>query len=273
MQTATAPIDLEAMKAKQRVAWGSGNYALIGSTLQIVGEELAEAFRPSPGERVLDVAAGNGNATLAFARRFCDVTSTDYVPALLENSRARAEAEGTNVRYQVEDAETLSFEDGEFDGVTSTFGVMFTPDQEKAASELLRVCRSGGKIALANWTPESFVGGLFKVITKHLSPPAGAPKPSVWGTETWINDHFGDAASEIRISRKSFNFYHLSPKAFVDFFRTYYGPTERAFLALGEAGREDLERDFIALIDECNQSTDGTMCVPSEYLEIVITKA
>ena len=211
MQSATAPVDLDAMKSKQRVAWGSGNYALIGSTLQIVGEELAEAFRPSPGERILDVAAGNGNATLAFARRFCEVTSTDYVPELLERSKARADAEGTEVRYQVEDAEALSFADAEFDGVVSTFGVMFTPDQAAAARELQRVCRSGGKIAMANWTPESFVGGLFRVISKHLNPPAGAPKPPVWGTEDWIQAQFGAAAR--RISIPAPNVQLLSPLA------------------------------------------------------------
>ncbi len=273
MSNVTAGIDLKAMKTKQQAAWGSGNYARIGSTLQLVGEDLAEAFGPVSGERILDVAAGNGNATLAFARRFCDVTSTDYVPALLEQGRARAEAEGADVRFQVEDAESLSFDDGAFDGVVSTFGVMFTPDQEAAASELQRVCRPGGKIALANWTPDCFIGKLFKVIGSHLKPPAGAPKPPVWGTESWIRDHFGEGASDIRMREKTFIFYQRSPQAFVDFFRTYYGPTERAFLALDDAGQAALERDFLDLIHECNTATDGTMRVPSEYVEIIIRKA
>lgn len=273
MSAPTAQIDLEAMKAKQKAAWRSGNYALIGSTLQIVGEELAEAYCPSAGERILDVAAGNGNATLAFARRFCDVTSTDYVADLLARGRARAEAEGSGVTYQVEDAENLSFADGAFDGVVSTFGVMFTADQAAAAGELQRVCRAGGKIGLANWTPESFVGKLFGVISTHVPPPPGAPKPPVWGTEDWIQSHFGMQTRDISIKRKTFTFYQRSPQAFVDFFRTYYGPTERAFSSLDEASQALLERDFLDLIDTCNEAGDGTMRVPSEYLEIVMTKA
>lgn len=271
MSTATATMDLAAMKSKQHAAWSAGNYSLIGSTLQIVGEELAESFGCSSGDSILDVAAGNGNATLAFARRFCDVTSTDYVPALLDNGRARAEAEGVNVTFQVEDAEALSFEADSFDGVVSTFGVMFTADQQAAAREMMRVCKPGGRIAMANWTPESFVGRLFTIIARHTNAPSHAPRPPVWGTESWISETFGGFATDIRTKQKSFVFYHRSPQAFLDFFRAWYGPTNRAFAALDADGQVALEQDFLELIGECNSATDGTMKVPSEYLEVMVT--
>ena len=268
----TAAIDLKALKTKQHAAWTAGDYARIGSTLQLVGEELAEAFAPSSGDRVLDVAAGNGNATLAFARRFCDVTSTDYVPALLEKGRARAEAEGFDVAYREEDAESLSFDDGSFDGVVSAFGVMFTPDQRAAASEMRRVCRAGGTIAMANWTPDCFVGRLFRVVASHTKPPAGAPNPFNWGDEAWVRSEFGADASAISIEPASFDFRYRSGEHFVEFFRTHYGPTQRAFDALDDAGKAALERDLLALIAELNEATDGTMRVPSPYLRIVITR-
>ena len=179
-------IDLSALKTKQHGAWSSGDYAIVGTTLQIVGEELCEALDIRAGQKVLDVAAGNGNATLAAARRWCEVISTDYVPSLLERGRARATAEGLSVQFKEADAEALDFGDATFDAVLSTFGVMFTPDQDRAASELLRVCKSGGKIGLANWTPEGFIGQLFKTLGKYLPPPAGAKSPALWGTQARI---------------------------------------------------------------------------------------
>ncbi|MEO1535858.1 MAG: class I SAM-dependent methyltransferase [Planctomycetota bacterium] len=270
MNTAHATIDLKAMKTKQHAAWSAGNYSLIGTTLQIVGEDLAEAVGCSSGQTVLDVAAGNGNATLAFARRFCDVTSTDYVSELLENGRARAAVEGTDVTFQVEDAESLSFGDDSFDIVVSTFGVMFTADQQSAAAEMMRVCKPGGTIGMANWTPDSFVGRLFKIISKHTSAPAAAPKPPVWGTASWLEETFADA-QDIVMAPKLFNFYHRSPGAFVEFFRTWYGPTQRVFASLDEQGQAALERDFLELIRDCNTATDGTMRVPSEYLEVIVS--
>ena len=273
MTTREASVNLTELKAKQQSVWGSGDYALIGARLQIVGEQLADACVPAAGSRILDVAAGNGNATLAFARRFCEVTSTDYVPALLERGKSRAEADGLEVTYQTEDAEALSFADGTFDGVVSTFGVMFTPDQAAAAREMQRVCRSGGTIGMANWTPDSFVGGMFRVASEHAPPPAGAPKPGVWGTEPWIRDQFGNAARDIAIEKKAYIFYQRTPQAFIDYFRAFYGPTRRAFERLDEQGQAALNDDMLVLIDAHNLATDGTMRVPGEYLQVVITKA
>lgn len=272
MTKISAAPDFTAIKLKQNAAWTSGDYGRIGSTLQLTGEELAEAADLAPGAKVLDVAAGNGNATLAFARRFCDVTSTDYVQALLQASQVRAEADGLAVNYQVADAEDLPFADGQFDAVVSTFGVMFTPNQKQAAAELQRTCRSGGKIAMANWTPESFIGALFKTLGKHVPPPAGLSSPAQWGTESWISETFGEQAGNIAFVRKHFNFRYPSPMNFVNFFRTYYGPVHKAFLAVGDEGADALQTDILDTIAHFDVGTDGTMMVPSEYAEIVITK-
>ncbi len=268
----TAAPDYAAIKKKQNAAWSSGDYARIGVTLQITGEELAEAVQTRPNSNVLDVAAGNGNATLAFARRFANVTSTDYVGHLLESGRARAEAEGLDVDYMVADAENLPFSDNSFDMAVSTFGVMFAPNQIKSAAEMMRVIKPGGKMAMANWTPESFIGALFKTLGKHVSPPAGVKSPAMWGNEQWINETFGGSANEIVFIRKMFNFRYPSPQAFVDIFKTYYGPVHKAFIAVGEAGEAALEADILATVAEYNTAMDGTMVVPSEYAEIVITK-
>ena len=266
-----AQVDLKALKARQHGAWSSGDYAVVGTTLQIVGENLCEALDLRSGQKVLDVAAGNGNATLAAARRWCDVVSTDYVPSLLERGRVRAAAEGLSVVFKEEDAEALSFADATFDAVVSTFGVMFTPNQDKAAAELLRVCKAGGKIGMANWTPEGFIGQLFKVLGKYLPPPAGAKSPALWGTPTRITEMFGTSAA-IKAEKRDFVFRYRSPEHFLDVFKTYYGPTLKAFAALDEAGQVGLRADLIALIERMNRAKDGTMVVPSEYLEIVITK-
>jgi len=265
--------DYAAIKAKQNAAWASGDYARIGTTLQIVGEILAEAMDLTPGSRVLDVAAGNANATLAFARRWCRVTSSDYVDALLSRGRARAEAEGQDVTFRIADAEQLPFADASFDAVVSTFGVMFTPNQGKAASELLRVCRPGGMIGMANWTPEGFIGQVFKCLSRHIAPPAGLNSPALWGTKPWIEQQFGPQAQRIAIDFKAFVFRYRSPEHFVEVFRTYYGPVHKAFLALDPAGQAMLAKDLYATIASFNTATDGTMRVPSAYAEIVITKA
>ncbi|MEP0943840.1 MAG: class I SAM-dependent methyltransferase [Rhizobiaceae bacterium] len=269
----TASPDYAAIKVKQNAAWSSGDYAKIGTTLQITGEELAEAANPGSGAKVLDVAGGNGNATIAFARRWCDVTSTDYVESLLEGGRKRAEAEGYSVAFQKADAENLPFEDGSFDMVVSTFGVMFTPNQNQSASELMRVCRSNGKIGMANWTPASFIGALFKTLGKHVPPPAGVKSPAQWGASSWIEERFSAESSDISIVLKNFNFRYASPKQFVDFFRTFYGPVHKAFLALDERGQVDLENDILETVKQFNVATDGSMIVPSEYAEIIITRA
>lgn len=268
---ATQP-DYAAIKTKQNAAWASGDYARIGVTLQITGEQLAEAMDLSPGAEVLDVAAGNGNATLAFARRGCDVTSTDYVDALLSRGRARAEAEGLEIKSQVADAEQLPFQDGRFDAVVSTFGVMFAPDQAAAGREIVRVCRSGGKIGMANWTPDGFIGQLFKTLGRRVPPPSGVSSPALWGSRPWLEETFGTGARSIAIVERAFIFRYASPDRFIDVFRTYYGPVHKAFLSLDAAGQQALESDLRDLVARFNQGADGAMRVPSEYAEVVMTR-
>ena len=274
-QTIDAPAiaqDFAAIKQRQQATWASGDFAVIGTTLQIVGESLAEAVDVRAGERVLDVAAGNGNATLAAARRFAEVTSTDYVPALLEKGRARAAAEGLAVRFEVADAEDLPFGDSSFDVVLSTFGAMFTPDHGRPAREMLRVVRRGGRIGLANWTPEGFIGRLFKVVGAYVPPPAGLKSPALWGTESHIVELFGPKAAQIRCERRFFNFRYRSAAHWIEVFRDYYGPTHKAFAALDATGRVALERDIASLLDEMNTGGSTSLVVPGEYLEIVVTK-
>ena len=222
---------------------------------------------------MLDVAAGNGNATLAAARRFADVISTDYVPALLEKGRSRAEAEGLNVQFEVADAEELPFDDASFDVVLSTFGAMFTPEPERPAREMLRVLRDGGRIGLANWTPEGFIGRLFKVIGTHLPPPAGLKSPALWGTESRIVELFGPWAAQIHCERRHFNFRYRSAAHWVQIFRDFYGPTHKAFAALADSAKPALERDITALLEQMNTAGTASLVVPSEYLEVVITKS
>jgi ubiquinone/menaquinone biosynthesis C-methylase UbiE len=266
------PSDLTAIKARQQGAWSSGDYAVVGTTLQIVGEELCEALDVRSGQRVLDVAAGNGNVSLAAARRWCEVVATDYVPALLDRARERAEVERLSIEFREADAEALPFPDGSFDVVVSTFGVMFTPDQDRAAAELVRVCKPGGKIGLANWTPEGFIGQLFKAIGKHVPPPPGLKSPALWGTRTRLAELFEPHAASIKSAQRNFVFRYRSPEHSLNVFKTYYGPVLKAFASLAPAAQSALERDLTALIDQFNRSGDGTMVVPSEYLEVVITR-
>ena len=263
-------VDLAAVKNKQHLAWSSGDYAVVGTTLQIVGESLCEALDLRAGERVLDVAAGNGNATLAAARRWCDVVSTDYVPTLLERGRARASAEGLQVQFEQADAENLPYPDNSFDVAMSTFGVMFTPDQDKAAAEMVRACKPGGRIGLANWTPGSFVGEIFKTLGKYLPPPAGMKSPALWGTEARLRELFGDRVGSMDIERREFVFRYHSAAHWLEVFRTFYGPMHKAFGALDAALQESLAADLIALAESFNRATDGTLVAPSEYLEVVI---
>ncbi len=270
---ATPPaIDLAAIKQRQQATWASGDFAVVGTTLQIVGEQLAEAAEIWADERVLDVAAGNGNATLAAARRFAHVTSTDYVPALLEKGRERARAEVLPVNFQVADVEALPFADSRYDVVLSTFGVMFAPDHAKAASEMLRVLRPGGRIGLANWTPEGFIGRLFKVIGRHVPPPAGLQSPALWGTEAHLKALFGAKAASLDIQRRIFNFRYRSAAHWVQVFRDFYGPTHKAFAALDAVGQQALELHITALLEELNTAGPASLVVPAEYLEVVITK-
>jgi SAM-dependent methyltransferase len=269
--TPQAP-DLQTVKTRQQAAWSAGDYAVVGTTLQIVGEALCEAVDLRAGSRVLDVAAGNGNASLAAARRWCDVVASDYVPALLGRARERAAADRLAIEFREADAENLPFPDASFDVVLSTFGVMFTPNQPQAASELLRVCKSGGKIGLANWTPEGFIGQIFKTLGKYLPPPADAKSPALWGTFARLDELFGDEAVSIKAESRMFKFRYRSPDHFLDVFKTFYGPALKAFAALDPPLREGLHNDLHALTVRMNKSGDATMVVPSEYLEVVITK-
>jgi SAM-dependent methyltransferase len=268
----SAAPDLAAIKTRQQATWSSGDYAIVGTTLQIVGEELCEALDLRAGQKVLDVAAGNGNVSLAAARRWCEVVSTDYVPALLERGRARAAAEGLTLDFQQADAEALPFADGAFDAVVSTFGVMFTPDQDRAAAELLRVCKSGGQIGLANWTPDGFIGQVFKTLGRHVPPAAGLKSPALWGTRGRLSEMFGSAALSIKTQPCYFTFRYRSPEHFLEVFTTYYGPMLKAFAALDETKRAGLKDDLLVLVGQLNRAGDSTMVVPSEYLQVVITK-
>jgi ubiquinone/menaquinone biosynthesis C-methylase UbiE len=268
--------DYTAIKQRQQATWAAGDYALIGSTLQIVGERICEAVDLCAGEKVLDVAAGNGNASLAAARRFAAVTSTDYVPALLERGKERAAAERQTITFQQADAEALPFKDGSFDVALSTFGVMFTPNQEKSASELTRVVRRGGRIGLANWTPDGFIGQVFKTIGRHVPPPAGVKSPALWGTEARLAELF--PGQRINTTKQVFNFRYKSPAHWLEVFRTYYGPMNRAFAALETpAKQEPLQADLTELLARMNRgginrSASDPLIVPGEYLEVVVTK-
>jgi SAM-dependent methyltransferase len=267
-----AALDLEALKKRQQAAWSSGDYAVIGTTLQLVGEQLAETCDLLTDERVLDVAAGNGNATLAAARRGAKVTSTDYVGSLLERGAERARAEGLEVSFQVADVEALPFADASFDAVLSTFGVMFAPDHAKSAAEMARVCRPGGRIGLTNWTPEGFIGQLFKVLGRHLPPPAGVQPPSLWGVESHLQSLFGERAAGIAATRRIFNFRYRSAAHFIDVFRTWYGPVHKAFAALPAEGAAALEKDLTELLNRLNRAGKSSLVVPSEYLEVVVAR-
>lgn len=266
---AAAAPDLAAIKARQQATWASGDFAIIGTTLQIVGEQLAEAADICAGERVLDVAAGNGNATLAAARRFAEVTSTDYVPALLEKAAQRAQADGLAVRFQVADAEALPFADGEFDAVLSTFGAMFAPDQRRVASELRRVVRPGGRIGMANWTPDGFIGELFKLVGRYVPPPAGLQSPALWGTEAHVRELFGSAV-RVHAQRREFLFRYRSAAHWWQVFRDYYGPTHKTYAALEPSRQAAFEQDILDLLDARNTAGTRALVVPAAYREVVI---
>lgn len=265
-------LDLSAIKTRQQAMWASGDFAVIGTTLQIVGETLCETVDVRAGRNVLDVAAGNGNAALAAARRFAQVTAVDYVPALLARAADRAAAERVNVRFVEGDAERLPFEDRSFDYVLSTFGVMFAPDQPRAASELVRVCRPGGKIGLANWTPEGFIGRMLGVVGRYVPPAAGLPSPILWGTQARLRELFNDHSLKISTNRRDFNFRYESPEHFVDVLRRFYGPTHMAFRALDLAQQSALAAELVTLIEANNQAGRDSVVVPAEYLEIVVEK-
>jgi ubiquinone/menaquinone biosynthesis C-methylase UbiE len=273
MTNSATASQLAALKERQRATWASGDYHMIGTQILIVSELLIETLDLHSTERVVDVATGSGNAALAAARRGCQVVGVDYVPALLERARRRTEAEGLEIEFVEGDAEDLPFEDGAFDVVSSVFGAMFAPNQERTASELARVCRSGGRIGLVAHTPAGFLGQLFKTNAKHVPPPAGVRSPVEWGTEDRLRELFGDGIAAIRSNKRTYAFRYRSPEAYLDYWRLYYGPTMKTFEAVGEAAQEALTSDLLELIARFNRADDGTMVVPSEYLETVIVKA
>jgi len=271
MVTQAVP-NLIAIKGRQQQAWATGDYGMVGVTLVIIAEQLCEAMDLRAGQRVLDVASGNGNAALAAARRFCAVTSTDYVPALLEGGKQRAAAEHLDIAFQEADVENLPFADGSFDAVVSVVGAMFAPDQERTASEMLRVVRTGGKIGMANWTPDGFIGQLFHTIGKYVPPPAGLKPPALWGTEERLRELFGDHVSTLTVTRRNYVFHSRSTNDWVAYFRAHYGPITKAFDGQDAAGKDALAADIANLLLHFNRSDDATLAVPSEYLEVVAVK-
>jgi ubiquinone/menaquinone biosynthesis C-methylase UbiE len=263
---------LGTLKSRQQAMWASGDFAVIGTTLQIVGELLTEAADIRATDRVLDVAAGNGNATLAAARRFARVTSTDYVPALLERGRQRAEGDRLdNIVFEAADAEDLPYANGSFDAVLSTFGVMFAPDHERAAGEMLRVCKPGGRIGLASWTPTGFLGQLFRLIASYVPPVPGVRSPLLWGTDAHLQQLFA-GATRMEHTVRMFMFRYRSPEHWIEIFRNYYGPVHKAFLALDEEQQLALEADLLALLRSLNRSGTVDLVLPAEYLETVVVK-
>ncbi len=265
-------MELEAVKEKQQKTWASGNYAVIGNQLVIMGERLCEAVDVHSGQKVLDVATGSGNTAISAARRYCDVSGIDYVPELIEQAKERAQAERLEITFEVGDAENLPYPDASFDVVLSTVGVMFAPNQEKTAGELLRVCKPGGKIGLANWTPDGFIGNMFRTVGKHVPPPPGIKPPPLWGTEERLRELFGEGVSSLRTTRHSYTFRALSAEHFIESFRTYYGPVHKAFESLDAAGQESFARDLEELLYDWNTSGDETVVAPSDYLEVVAVR-
>ncbi len=268
--TLTTPPDLGAIKHRQQATWSSGDYHMIGTQIVIVSELLIEALDLRSTERVLDVATGSGNAAMAAARRGCTVIGIDYVPSLLDRARRRAEAEGLHIEYLDGDAEALPFVAGRFDVVSSVFGAMFAPDQEATAREIMRVTRPGGRIGLVAHSPEGFIGQLFKTMAKHVPPPAGVASPILWGTEARLRELFADRIAELHVQQRQYVFRDRSPKAYLDYWRRFYGPTMKAFETVGVEGRAALEADLLDLIARFDRSGDDTMVVPSDYLEAVI---
>ena len=260
---------LSAIKARQQLVWSAGDFAVIGTTLQIVGEQLCESLDLRSTERVLDVAAGNGNATLAAARRFAAVTSTDYVPALLDKAARRAAADGLSIEFRQADAERLPFEDQTFDVAMSTFGVMFAPDQHRAARELARVVKPGGRIGLASWRPDGFIGELFRVIGHFVPPPAGLRSPAQWGMSTRLAELFGSARA-LSHETRTFMFRYESARHWIEVFRAFYGPVHMAFASLDLPQRRKLEDDLLELLSRHDIGRGRGLVVPATYLETVI---
>jgi SAM-dependent methyltransferase len=264
--------DLTTIKNRQQQTWGTGDFSRLAVKVLLVGEQLCEAVDLHPGQKVLDVATGSGNTALAAARRECEVTGIDYVDSLLEQARLRAATERLSITFQTGDAEDLHFPEGAFDAVLSTFGVMFAPYQEKAAQELLRVCHSGGKIGLANWTPNGFIGEMFRVISRYIPQPPHLKPPTAWGTEERLQELFGGQVASLQTTKRSFNFRFLSPEQWLEFHKSHFGPVIKVYEVLAEDQRADLTKDLLDLARKHNRSSDSTLIIPAEYLEVVAVK-
>jgi ubiquinone/menaquinone biosynthesis C-methylase UbiE len=268
-QALTQQVDLAAVKQRQQQAWASGDFHVVAARIVLVAEQLVDTADLHAGWRVLDVATGSGNAAIAAARLGCTAVGVDYVPSLLERGRLRAAAEGLDVELLDGDAEALPFPDGSFDAVTSVFGSMFAPDHSNAASELLRVARPGGTIALASWTPDGFIGQLFRTIAAHVPPPAGVRSPMLWGTEAHLRELFGDGISSLEVAERTFTFRFTSAEEFADFFRTWYGPTLKAFAALEGDARDALQADLVELARRSDRLECEAIAIPATYTEAV----
>lgn len=269
----TSTLALDGIKARQQQTWSSGDYGAVAALIQPIAEALVQAADLTAGTSVLDVATGTGNAAIAAARCRCAVTGVDYVPGLLDRGRARAAAEHLPVTFVEGDAEALPGEDAAWDAVLSVVGVMFAPDQERAAAELTRVCRPGGTIALANWTPDGFVGELFRTVGRRVPPPPGVRAPVEWGSEPRLRELFGDRVRDLRVQRREFVFRFPAPQDFADYFRAHYGPTLKAFEALDEDTGKLLHADLVELATRHNMATDGTARIPSAYVEVLARRA
>jgi ubiquinone/menaquinone biosynthesis C-methylase UbiE len=267
-------VDLGTVKEMQQKTWSEGDFAMVAGLVMMVSEELVEALQIVPGERVLDVACGSGNAALAAARRaWGNTVGADFVPALLERGRERAATERLEVEFVEGDAVALPFGDAEFDVVISVFGAMFAPEQEKAAAELLRVCKPGGRIGMANWVPDGDVGKMFMMMAKHAPPPPGVTSPLLWGTEDRLRELFGDDISDLRVERRTSRQAYRSPEHWLDFFRTYFGPTKVAFERVGAEGQEALAADLLAFLEQSNTAGDRALVIEPGYLQVVATRA
>lgn len=272
--TATITPDFSAITLRQQGVWASGDYAAVAARIPLISELLCDAADLSSVDRVLDVAGGSGNTALAAARCGSEVVSVDYVPSLLERARARSAAEGLSVKYVEADVQALPFADDSFDAVVSALGVMFAPDHRTAADEMLRVCRSGGTIALANWTPQGFIGGLLRTVGAHVPPPAGVSSPTLWGTEEHVRELMGGDVAEMSVRRREYTFRFDSPRHFTTFFRENYGPTRAAFRSLGADGERALAEDIDDLVRRHDRRNGvGPVAIPADYLEIVAIRA
>ena len=264
---------LAQVKERQQQMWASGDFHAVATLIQPVADVLCDTVDLQAGWRVLDVACGSGNAAIAAARCGCNAVGIDYVPALLARGRRRAEAEGLSIELLEGDAEAIPFPDGSFDAVLSVYGSMFAPDHEQAAMELARVCKRGGRIGLATWTPDGFIGEMLKVVAAHVPPPPGVPSPILWGTESYLRELFGDQIGTLACRERTFTFRFRSAEAYVDYFRTYYGPTVKAFETAGTAGGDALFGDLVDLVRRYAGTTSGPVSIPATYLETVAVRA